>query len=210
MARYPLWENLLLPYLPAEKNARILDVGCGDGAILTWLLEIGYTNVLGIDLSAEEVEIAQYLGLPVRKADMNTFLRESEGGFDLVILRNVLEHNYKHEILVLLEGIRATLAEGGRLFIQVPNAESPFGSRIRYGDFTHEIAFTSSSISQLLRVCGYVDIEVGPVDPVFRGRRRWRWMLVKRIYEWLLFSEVPMANQILTQDLHAVATRKGA
>src|SRR5690606_31176091 len=103
----------------------------GDGAILAWLMDLGFSDSHGVDVSREEVEAAQNLGLPVQQGDMKDFLRASKDPFDLIILRNVLEHNTKEEILELLDLVRSALADGGRVFIQVPNGESPFGSRIR-------------------------------------------------------------------------------
>ena len=103
--------------------------------------------------------------------------------------------------------IHQSLKKGGTIFIQAPNAESPFGSRIRYGDFTHEIAFTTSSITQLLGVCGYHEIVVGPVEPVIKGRRLLLWKVVRQVYKWLLYAELGHNEYIVTQDLYAIASR---
>ena len=105
-------------------------------------------------------------------------------------MRNVLEHHYKHEIVEILKRTREAMTEGGRVFIQVPNAETPFGARLRYADFSHEVAFTSSSISQVLRVCGFVEIETGPIRTGARGLRRFVWRLTELLYKSLLRAEL--------------------
>jgi len=207
-AKFPYWSFLLGPHLPASKNAQIVDLGCGSGAIVAWLHHIGYKNAFGVDVSIEEVEVAHALGLPVHSVEINSFLAQHKSAFDFVILRNVLEHFYKSEIIRLLKLTHQVLTDGGTIFIQVPNAESPFGSRIRYGDFTHETAFTATSMCQLLRVCGYHDIVVGPVQPrILRGRRLLLWKLIERLYKCLLYAEIGPNKYIVTQDLYAIAHR---
>jgi SAM-dependent methyltransferase len=205
--RFPYWDFLLGPYLPLRKTARIADLGAGSGPIVSWLLHKGYTHAVGVDVSLEEVEAARGLGLPVLHAELNAFLEQHARSLDFIILRNVIEHFHKSEIVQILKLAHQALDDGGAVFIQVPNAESPFGARIRYGDFTHEVAFTSSSISQVLRVCGYQKILVGPVEPWIRGYRRILWKLVQRTYKCLLYAELGMRQCIVTQDLYVVAYR---
>src|SRR4030095_11197964 len=160
---------------------------------------------IGGDGSQEEVDAALKLGLPIQLGDFRDFLRARPAALDLIILRNVIEHFYKAEIVDLLRVARRSLREGGRVFVQVPNAETPFGSRLRYADFTHEIAFTTSSISQVLRVCGYADIQTGPLRPAFRGWQRFLWKSVEWLYRTMLYAELRQTDFVLTQDLYAVA-----
>jgi len=203
--KFPYWDRFLGPHLPASKKSQIIDLGCGSGSIVAWLQHSGYMDAFGVDSSIEEVNAACALGLPVRHEEVKNFIAQYESFFDFVILRNVLEHHHKSEILDLLKTVYKSLKKGGGVFIQVPNAESPFGSRIRYGDFTHEIALTASSITQLLSVCGYHEIVTGPVEPSLRGRRLLLWKLVQRIYKWLLYAEMGPNKYIVTQDLYAIA-----
>lgn len=44
-----------LRYLPKDKNARILDLGCGMGHYIYALKKIGYSNVAGVDASESNV-----------------------------------------------------------------------------------------------------------------------------------------------------------
>ncbi|MCX7704381.1 MAG: class I SAM-dependent methyltransferase [Planctomycetota bacterium] len=52
-----------LPHLPKDKNAKILELGCGYGAFLLFLKQQGYTNLIGVDISPQQVETAHKLGL---------------------------------------------------------------------------------------------------------------------------------------------------
>lgn len=49
--------------LPMDKEAKILDVGCGIGHFLNFLKEEGYGNTLGIDISKECVNFVNKLDL---------------------------------------------------------------------------------------------------------------------------------------------------
>lgn len=44
------------PFLPLNKNSKILDIGCGMGQFLSLLKNKGYKNFQGIGLSQEQVE----------------------------------------------------------------------------------------------------------------------------------------------------------
>ena len=202
--RFAKWDLLLGPYLPSSRDAVVVDCGCGNGPIVSWLVQRGYSKAVGIDASQEEVDAARALGLPVERARITEFLAKHTGSIDFVILRNVLEHHYKHEIVEILKRTREAMTEGGRVFIQVPNSETPFGARLRYADFSHEVAFTSSSISQVLRVCGFDEIETGPIRTGARGWRRLVWRATELLYKSLLRAELGNQEFIVTQDLFAV------
>jgi len=48
--------NSLLRYLPEDKNAKILDIGCGFGQMLSALKKMGYFNGYGIDICNEAID----------------------------------------------------------------------------------------------------------------------------------------------------------
>jgi hypothetical protein len=124
-----------------------------------------------------------------------------------LILRDVIEHFPREQVIEVLELCRQASRPGGSVIIQVPNAESPFFGRIRYGDFTHELAFTSSSIAQLFNILGFEDLQVYPTEPAFSGTlslpRAFLWGAAKLFYRALLFAELGRGHRILTQGLIA-------
>lgn len=207
-----IWQSTLRRFLPQDKNARIADVGCGDGRVVWWLQQIGYANAEGVDVSLEQVEVAHRLGVEnIYHADFKAFLKGKTDFYETLILRNIIEHFEKSEIIEILELCRYALKGMGRLIVQVPNAESPFFGRIRYGDFTHEVAFCSSSLTQVFNIVGLTDVECYPVEPLFRSRRsisrRFLWRAVTCLYKLLLFAELGPGGRIVSQDIMAVATK---
>lgn len=208
-AEFPAWDKHFGHLLPTDREVRILDVGCGRGGMVYWLNQRGYPNAEGIDLSLEQVETARRLGIcNVRQADLTDFLGSRSDSYDVLMLRDVLEHFPRERVVEVLQLCRAASRPGGTVIVQVPNAESPFFGRIRYGDFTHELAFTSTSITQLFNVVGLGDARVYPTEPVIAGVRSLGrailWGAVKSLYRILLFAELGRGKWIFTQGLIAV------
>lgn len=206
------WKTRFGHFLPQDHNARLLDAGCGTGNLLLWLQEQGFQCAEGIDISQEQVDVAAGLGVRnVQCADLKVFLASHEGAFDVIFMRDVLEHFPKPEILGILRDLRSALAPGGCLILQVPNGASPFFGRIRYGDFTHELAFTRSSLIQLFNLAGFEGHRFDPVMPVIVGLRSLPRLIAWKLSLWLftlaLYGEDGGSDGLLTQSLIAAARR---
>ncbi len=199
-------------FLAEDKSSEILDIGCGNGSVLWWLQQSEFTNASGIDISEEQVEVAHKLGVKnVQQADLKQYLKEKPKSYHVIFARDIIEHFKKHEINEVLSLCYDSLKSNGRIIIQVPNAESPFGSRIRYGDFTHEIAFTTSSLSQLLKMLGFKEVQCYPAEPTIHGIksliRFMLWKFVEAFYKFLLFAELGSGRRIVTQNIIVVAKK---
>jgi cyclopropane fatty-acyl-phospholipid synthase-like methyltransferase len=175
-----------LPWLPADRGARILDLGCGGGEFLAFLDGQGYRAASGVDFSAEQVERCRARGLERVEVvrDTRAFLRGRGRVFERVVMNDVLEHVPKAECIALLEDIRASLVEGGSCIIKVPNASSAFGLVARYLDFTHEVAFTETSLKQVLVAAGFHDVVVAGLPIALKLHpKRLAWWLANRLYQ---------------------------
>ena len=170
----------LARFLPADRNVRMLDAGCGSGFLLEFLHGQGYVNSQGVDASREQVEFCRGKGLPVEHADLLDSL-ESTKGWGLIFCTDVVEHLHKDEVVRFLEAAHAALAPGGRLVVRTGNAACIYGMYLRYIDFTHETFYTERSLSQLLLACGYSGVRIfDTVAPFgFRPKRLARWALMK-------------------------------
>src|SRR5688572_2034755 len=56
---YRLFRQHYVPYLPANRDAAILDFGCGFGPFLAFASRLGYRNVFGIDVDLPSVEFCR-------------------------------------------------------------------------------------------------------------------------------------------------------
>ncbi|OYU94265.1 MAG: methyltransferase type 12 [Bacteroidetes bacterium B1(2017)] len=155
----------LAPHIPTNKNAKILDIGCGYGQFLNTLKEQGYTNITGIDISNESINECKTKGLnAIQIEDIRDFSKGVTEKFDFITMSHVLEHIDKDKIIDTLYHIKKNLlVEGGEFILMVPNAQSYTGAYWRYEDFTHTIMFTSGSCNYVLKAAGFNTINF--IDP---------------------------------------------
>lgn len=167
-------------WLPVNRSARILDVACGGGMLLQFYLDCGYRDVHGVDISPEQVALARQVTPNVVQADVLEYLAQQQGAFDLISGLDIVEHFHKGEALRLLDLCHAALKPGGRLVLQTPNAESPWGTHHRYNDLTHEIGFNPNLLTRLLALAGFERIEAreqGPVPWGYSVASTLRWLV---------------------------------
>ena len=205
--------HLISRYLPQNREARILDLGCGHGAFLYFLLHAGYTRIVGVDTSPERIELAHRLGIPQAElGGVAEFLAaREESSCDVVVLMDIIEHLAPQELFDLLDSVYRVLVSGGICLTHVPNAEGLYGMRVRYGDFTHETAFTPKSASQVFRTIGFRKIEAYEDKPVIHGAksilRRVLWDTLTLYDRLLLLAETGSGGAILSQNFLVCATK---
>lgn len=113
-------------------SARILDIGCGDGAFGAHLaIARPDCQYLGLDISRVSVEQASGRGVPCQVIEPNRPLREQVAGeFDCVSMMEVLEHVHDAEELFA----QALAFEPLRVFVTIPNVGSLL-HRVRFAVF---------------------------------------------------------------------------
>jgi 2-polyprenyl-3-methyl-5-hydroxy-6-metoxy-1,4-benzoquinol methylase len=146
-------------YFPSEKDAAILEIGPGFGALIDCLRNrCGYTNVRAVDISPEVVNAVNQVvpDSTMLVEDTTAFLRNRPEAFDLVLMLHVLEHVPKDDMTLMLEAVRGALKQNGKLVVEVPNIAHPVtGAYIRYHDFTHTLGFTDQSLAFVLHNSGF-------------------------------------------------------
>lgn len=160
----------ILPLIPPNTDAHMLDVGCGYGSLVQVLVQQGYHNVLGIDLSEEQVEKAYSLGIKnVYQTDVFAFFEDNNTFYDCIVALDLIEHFSKTELLELLRQIRQKLSPQGYAIFRTPNTDGLFGSVYAYGDYTHETLLNCNSAIQLMRSAGFGEVNVMPSKIIVRG-----------------------------------------
>jgi SAM-dependent methyltransferase len=118
----------------------------------------------------------------VVQGDVMEFLKDKVEQYDLISAFDVIEHFRKNEIMPLLALLFRALRPGGRLILQMPNAESPWFGSVAYGDFTHEWFFTPTGLEAVLRMAGFDRFQAIEITPYIHGAksflRFWLWRLV--------------------------------
>jgi SAM-dependent methyltransferase len=212
MKRYPTWDRYFGAHLTTEKAATILDVGCGDGAFVDYLHRRGYSNAEGVDLSAEQIEYGLGLGIKnISVADLTEKLSTARASYDTIVARDVLEHFTHQAAFETAVLVFQSLKPGGRFIMQVPNGQGLFYTSIYWGDFTHELAFTESSIRQLFGNAGFSSSKCFPCGPVphsLRSRIRailWSYKVAQTKF-WRAV-ETASSGGIYTANLIAVGEK---
>ncbi len=207
-------KRLARRYFPKNRSASIIDLGCGSGALISLAKQMGYTNIVGVDRSQEQVAAAQQLGITeVRQGDLFDYARGlPDASQDVIVAFDVIEHLSKNELITFVKEVLRLLRPGGRWILHTPNAESPLFGRIRYGDYTHELAFTQKSIRQLLLSVGFSQISVYENQPSVHGLasaiRYVVWKLLRTFLSIYLMAETGERHGIFSQNLLAVAFKE--
>lgn len=108
--------SLLDKYFPRNGRLKILDAGCGPGAMLPMLAEYG--DVVGVDMSDEALKYARKRGKVV-KGDI-TDLKFKNETFDLVVCMDVLYHTWVRDEGRALGEFNRVLKNGGLLLVREP------------------------------------------------------------------------------------------
>ncbi len=83
-------KSLIVDLIP--KEASVLDLGCGDGALLAALRDLGYARLVGVEVAQDGIHRAAELGLNVIDHDLNQGLSPfRDQQFDVVVLSETLQ-----------------------------------------------------------------------------------------------------------------------
>ena len=98
-------------------GSKVLDIGCGDGALLELLVNDRQVDARGLELSQKGVNACVARGLSVVQGDADTDLSYyPDNGFDTVILSQTLQATQRpHDVL------REMARIGERLIVSIPN-----------------------------------------------------------------------------------------
>ncbi len=131
-------EKYVLPFIEQKMQIkpgfRVLEIGCGEAGVLAPFLERGCV-VVGVELEVARLDMAnqmlkdyindgraKFVGKDIYKVDVDA---ELGGKFDLIILKDVIEHI--HDQKKLIAWMKSFLAFTGAIFFGFPPWQMPFG-----------------------------------------------------------------------------------
>ena len=138
-------------------GGRWLDVGFGNGALLTTAAEFGH-EVVGIDVRPAVVTAMRSLDYPAHCVELTDF--KDEEGFDAISMADVLEHMpFPRQALRHADEL---LKPGGAVFISMPNMDcliwklmDRHQSNPYWAELEHCHNFTRERLYRLLREVGF-------------------------------------------------------
>jgi 2-polyprenyl-3-methyl-5-hydroxy-6-metoxy-1,4-benzoquinol methylase len=213
--RAPYFKRMIRRYFPENRQSAILDLGCGHGALIHFARQTGYANIRGVDASPKQIAVARELGIAnVEQGDvLNAVAALADASQDCIVTFDLIEHFTRDELTGLVDEVRRVLKPGGRWIIHAPNGESPFAGRILFGDLTHELAFTRTSIAQVLLSSGFSSVmcyEDAPIPHGLKSSVRWvLWKMIRTLLRLYIAAETGDfgGKHIFTQTFLAVAIR---
>jgi SAM-dependent methyltransferase len=116
--RYILRRDRILRHLRGMAPCKVLDIGCGPGALISELSRRGF-DAYGVDGSSKARALAQHLQSQCKRMQIHSdFRADWKGTFDLVLSFEVIEH--LHDDVGALRDWRRYLKTGGKLILSTP------------------------------------------------------------------------------------------
>jgi 2-polyprenyl-3-methyl-5-hydroxy-6-metoxy-1,4-benzoquinol methylase len=165
-------------YREYRNTGHIMDIGCGFGAFLKAVRELGWEHPEGVEIAPQAISYTSRY-FPV-KTDITEENPLKKGLFDVIRLNNVIEHLPDPRKIV--RSVHELLRPGGLIVVATPNYDSLSvalcGSRWQYiGGEDHIYLFTPQTLRRLLEKEGFriVDIKtkgvhVSPNDRTVRRK----------------------------------------
>ncbi|NQV54409.1 MAG: methionine biosynthesis protein MetW [Rhodospirillales bacterium] len=166
--RFSIRDDLRIIADMVAPGSRLLDVGCGDGALLDYLIHRKDVDGRGIELSMEGVNACVSHGLSVIQGDADTDLNDyPDGAFDYVVLSQTLQATRAPK-----EVVANLLRIGRRAIVSFPNfghwrvrVSLMFGGRMPVtSSLPHEWFETPNihycTIKDFVRLCGEMEIGI--------------------------------------------------
>jgi len=124
---YEKWEKerdlKFLRMLESDSDAKVIDMGCGKGDFTLKVKgRINCKEIYGVDIWEDALTEARNKGIKAEKMDLNKKLNFSDGGYDVVVSNQVLEHLFYPSNFI--EEVYRILKEEGYAVISTENLSS--------------------------------------------------------------------------------------
>ena len=188
----------LVAIVSDDADNRVLDLGCGSGAMSTLLRERGKAGeIWGVEKFPDAARIARDNGAfdKVLEGDLEEIVAELPNErFDYVIAGDILEHLV--DPWTVCEKLNACLVPGGTFICSIPNIRNfsfllalTFRRRFEYRDSgvmdrTHLRFFARKDVHELFVESGYSDVQINSVRP----KKKLSWRIGKALFGDLIIK----------------------
>jgi ubiquinone/menaquinone biosynthesis C-methylase UbiE len=160
----------MLRLLALRPGSRVLEIGCGGGALLAGVQKRG-KHPFGLDINAAALELARQVA-PTAQLSMGSAsaLPYDNCSFQGILAQHVIEH-FDSPRALLQEWARV-LAPGGTIVLITPNAGYP--DHACFFDPTHQHIFSRAELEHYLDSTGFELQQSGTFRPLLRLPFRYR------------------------------------
>ncbi|MBI3825235.1 MAG: class I SAM-dependent methyltransferase [Candidatus Rokubacteria bacterium] len=182
-ASFPHYDANVREWLPAHRQAAILDYGCGPGGFLRYVGLAGYANVTGFDVDARYAAFCRtHSRARIAQADDGTaFLRSAAGGYDFILAREVAYYVPRPELAGWFTALAGALRPGGRLVIEVFNGAPLSGLWPWMNDPYITTVFSEHSLRALAEGAGLTIIVLRSERYPRKGLRQLAWLAGRKL-----------------------------
>lgn len=175
----------VLRVLGDVKDKKILDIGCGDGALTYRIAEKG-ADIIGVDNSKEGIQLAEEI-FEKKKISAQFLLADAynipvdNNSMNCVVLSDIIEHIQEPERL--LKEAKRVLKQNGKIVISTPYK---FGENL--WDKYHVKEYYPNELKSLLE-SDFNNIEIFQSHPAlwfFPYTYSSRWTFYRPVFKWLI------------------------
>ncbi|MFZ5998718.1 MAG: class I SAM-dependent methyltransferase [Nitrospirota bacterium] len=204
--------------IPYERQAKILDIGCGNGSYLLLLKKLGWNaagQLFGVEFPNESIaHIKKTEELNIIEGNfLNVELPMSF--FSIATLRHVLEH-FSDPVLAMRR-VHDVLAPGGRVLISLPNFRS-LETFLFKGKWYHIDAprhlyhFTPATLKALLERTGFEMERIylkKSVSTVTRSLENYGLTVSKSVEKYIISNILKISKLLgLSEEILCIAVKK--
>jgi len=148
-ARREVLADYLTRWGGLQRDARILEIGCGTGHNLPMLARFGEVDAIEIDETAGAMA-AERLGKPVGTAPLPELGDVPRGAYDLIAVLDVVEH--VADDVAALRAMAQCLKPGGKILITVPAHQWMWSAHDTVNH--HQRRYSKKTLKAALRAAG--------------------------------------------------------
>jgi 2-polyprenyl-3-methyl-5-hydroxy-6-metoxy-1,4-benzoquinol methylase len=171
-------------------NAKFLEIGFGNGALLSWAKSRG-ARIYGVEILPASLDRAKKNDIPLLSSDLAGNLPQFNEFFDVIAAYDVLEHLTIPEIVKALDAMARMLKPGGELVLRFPNGQSPFGRFLQHSNYTHHSTLSVPILAQLtvsgpLTISKHKSNNSAAVGPLWYKLATYMKFSMRAVTEWYL------------------------
>ena len=117
------YEDNYRRFLPADLNAPIFDIGCGQGDFVHYLHGLGYRNITAVDIDEQAVASLQDMpGVTACRHEIGSELPpDLAGPWELIVAKQMIYYLDRRQAVAFVRSLSRSLAGDGRLLVEIFN-----------------------------------------------------------------------------------------